>query len=201
MNGLDDTTVREWIDLEADGCLPEADRRRLLAVLAEEPAYRRELEELRRLHTMLAADRVDVKAGFHARVMDSLPAAAWEPSGRQSWGLAVAATVALAVVSTMLLALGGAAQASGPVLGIVSAVGQALQASLLTGAGLLGASWRGVGLALGELLTVSPLTTVVFAVAVLAVNLLFFRLLRRGARTPQPAGRSDRSPGSTGRKS
>jgi anti-sigma factor RsiW len=193
MNLPDDTTILEMLDLEADGSLPEADRARLEAVLAEDPASRRELDELKAMPQTLAKSRVEVDPGFQSRVMDALPVAAWEPAGRQGWGLAAAIAVALATVSALLFGLSGAGQGAGPVLGIVAAVGQALQASLVTGAGLLGASWRGVGLALGELLTVSPLTTVAFGVAVLALNLLFFRLLRRDVRAPQLAARGTTS--------
>jgi len=193
MSHPDDTTILEILDLEADGCLPTAERPRLEAALADDPACRREFEDLRSLHQALAASRVEVRPGFRSQVMASLPVASWEPAGRQGWGLAAAVTVALAAVSAVMFGLSGVGQGSGPVLGVVAAIGQALQASLVTGAGLLGASWRGVGLALGELLSVSPLTTVAFGVAVLALNLLFFRLLRRDVRAPQMAGRSGTS--------
>ena len=52
-----------------------------------------------------------------------------------------------------------------------------------TGAGLLGASWRGLALALESLLDASPLTLGLFAAGVLSLNVLFFRLLRRGRST------------------
>ena len=196
MSLADNTTILEMIDLEADGCLPEADRDRLDAALADDPAYRHELDELTALNQALASSRVDVRPEFSNRVMGSLPVAAWEPAGRQGWGLAAAVAVVLAALSATLFGLGGVGQDSGPVLGVVAAIGQALRASLVTGAGLLGASWRGVGLALGELLTVSPLTTVAFGVLVVGLNLLFFRLLRRDIRAPQLAQGGSTSSGS-----
>ena len=53
-------------------------------------------------------------------------------------------------------------------------------AALLSGAGLLSASWRGVGLALGEALDLPA--QVVFGLGVLALNALLFLLLRRRGR-------------------
>jgi anti-sigma factor RsiW len=184
-----ETQVFEWLDLEADGCLPEADRARLEIAMNENPEYRRELDRLRELRHAIEASRVEVRPEFTTRVMEALPVASWERAGRQGWGLAAAVVVALAAVSTVLLGTAGAAGGTGPVFGVVAAIGQMLQASLLTGAGLLGASWRGVGLALQEILSVSPMTSVAFGAAVVAINLLFFRLLRREVRAPQLAGR------------
>jgi hypothetical protein len=186
----DDTTILELIDLEVDGCLPEADRARLEAMLAADPEGRRELEELRTLHRSMAESRIEVAPEFQSKVMESLPVAAWEPAGRQGWGLATAVAAALAAVAAVLFGLSGATQGASPVFGVVAAIGEALRASVVTGAGLLGASWRGVGLALGELLTVSPVTTVAFGIVVVALNVLFFRLLRRDLRTPQLAAKS-----------
>jgi hypothetical protein len=50
----------------------------------------------------------------------------------------------------------------------------------LSGAGLLAASWRGVGVALGEALDVPE--RVVFAFGVIGLNALLFLLLRRRGR-------------------
>ncbi len=49
--------------------------------------------------------------------------------------------------------------------------------SLVAGAGLLNASWRGVGLALGRLFDGSLLNLVALGVVVLGLDLLFLRLL------------------------
>jgi hypothetical protein len=50
-------------------------------------------------------------------------------------------------------------------------------AAALSGAGLLAASWRGVGMAVAAALDLPA--TVVFGVGVIAVNALLFALLRR----------------------
>jgi hypothetical protein len=185
----------KWLDLEADGCLGEAERAELKAAMAVDPELRRVQQELQGLHQALASDRIEVAPGFLERVMAALPAAPWRRSSRRSWGLAAAAVAVLTLGSSLLVGLSGGATSAGPVLGIFGAIGKMLQASVVTGAGLLGASWLGVGLALGEVLTVSPVTMVAFGVVVLGVNLLFFRLLRRrvGAAQLVENGSSDSS--------
>ena len=68
----------------------------------------------------------------------------------------------------------------------------------LAGAGLLAASWSGVGLALGEILSRSTMGLVAFGVFVLGIDCLFLRYLwrlsRREALVPgrpsHPRGRS-----------
>ncbi len=196
MTSQDDTRFLEWLDLEADGCLGDTERVELGAALAADPELRRAGEELRGVHQALLSCRIEVAAGFEERVMAALPAAPWRRSSRRSWGLAAAAVAVLAVASSLLVGVGSSSAAAGPLVGIFSAIGQMLRASVVTGAGLLGASWRGVGLALEEILTVSPATMVAFAVVVAGVNLLFFRLLRRRvgvAQRVERGGSPDRS--------
>ena len=187
-------TIRLWIDLAADDALSPAQAERLTAALERHPAMRSEVRELERLHADLGT-RVDVREGFRESVMRSLPAASWEPVGRQGWGLAVALAAILAVVSATLMTLVGTSP-GGPGLGVLAAIGGLIKASVLTGAGLLGASWRGVGLALQQALDASPLTLVLFGVAVLTLNLLFLRLLRRRSSTSRVAVASSAESGS-----
>ena len=174
-----DEAILRWLDLEADGELSAEEAVRLEAALRQRPELEAERRELRRLHADLAT-RVDVREGFRESVMEALPQPAWEPAGRRGWGVAVAVVALLAAASAALLGWSGSS-ATAPGLGVLAAITDALQTALLTGAGLLGASWRGVGLALGELLDASPVTLAVFAVGVVGLNVLFFRLLRRRA--------------------
>jgi hypothetical protein len=187
MTSQNNARLIEWLDLEADGCLGETESGELQAALAADPELRRVRHELADLHQALASSKIKVAEGFLERVMAALPAAPWRRSSRRSWGVAAAAVALLAVASSLLV--GGSAGSSGPLLGIFGAIGQMLQASVITGAGLLGASWRGVGLALQEVLTVSPGAMVAFGVVVAGVNLLFFRLLRRRVGVAQPVER------------
>lgn len=174
----DEETVRRWIDLEADGALAAEEARRLESALAADPRLARERQAALELRQQLEACRIAVRPGFREAVMERLPSAAWEPTGRRGRGLAISLAVALAAAATLSLALGSAA--TGSLAGLLGAVGEALVASLVTGAGLLGASWRGVGLALEELLSASPSTVVVLALLVVLLNGLFWRLLLRG---------------------
>jgi hypothetical protein len=176
-------TARLWLDLEADGELAAAEAAGLEAALRELPELAGERRELGRLHEALAASRIAVREGFRDEVMRRLPAAAWEPVGRQRWSVAVVAASLLVVLSGVLLSLGGGpSMASG--VGVLGALGELFRATALAGAGLLGASWRGLGLALQVTLESSPLTIALFGAAVVALNVLFLRLLRRGRRRP-----------------
>lgn len=180
----DEETVRLWLDLEADGALRASEAARLDPALELYPHLVSERRELAELNRALAASRIEVEPGFGATVMRSLPQAAWEPGGRRGWGLAAIAAVTLALGAGLLLAASGAGSAaSGPLLGVFVAVAELLGASLVTGAGLLGASWRGVGLALEELLASTPSAVVALALGVVLLNVLFWRLLRRPARS------------------
>ena len=73
----------EWLDLEADGCLGEADRAELKAAMAVDPELRRVQAELQGLHQALASSRIEVAPGFLERVMAALPSAPWRRSSRQ----------------------------------------------------------------------------------------------------------------------
>ncbi|MDX1643833.1 MAG: hypothetical protein R3244_05685 [Thermoanaerobaculia bacterium] len=180
----DEETVRLWLDLEADGALEAAEAARLDRALELYPHLVAERRELADLHRRLAAGRIEVDPGFGATVMRSLPPAAWEPGGRRGWGLAAIAAVMLALGAGLLLAASGTGwSASGPLLGVLTAVAELLGASLVTGAGLLGASWRGVGLVLEELFAATPSAVVGLGLGVVLLNVLFWRLLRRPARS------------------
>jgi anti-sigma factor RsiW len=186
-------TARLWLDLEVDGELPAAEAAGLEAALAELPELASERRELARLHQDLAAGRIAVREGFSDEVMRRLPAAAWEPVGRQRWSVAVVAASVLVVLSGLLLSLGGGAPiASG--VGVLGALGGFFRATALAGAGLLGASWRGLGLALQVALESSPGTIALFGAGVVALNVLFLRLLRRGRRRPALERAAGRSP-------
>ena len=81
--------------------------------------------------------------------------------------------------------------ASSPVAEIFLAVVDLFRSSLLAGFGLLDASWRGLGLALGRLFDGSLLNLVAFGVFVIGVDALFLRLLLKARRKVRQAA-SDR---------
>jgi hypothetical protein len=98
----------------------------------------------------------------------------------------------MAVVAIVLLGRGSAGVAEAvPALGALAAIGEFAAAAALSGAGLISASWRGIGFALGEALDLPA--KVVFAVGVVGLNgvllLLLRRRVRRRAATATPARR------------
>ncbi len=183
-NATDRETVRFWLDQEADGVLSTEDSALLAEALERHPDLSNERAEMAELHSELAASRVAVREGFREGVMEALPSASWEPAGRQRWSVAVAAAAVLVVVSGLLLSLG---DTSVPGTGLLAAMGEFFRTTAIAGAGLLGASWRGLGLALQKGLESSPATIALFGLGVVALNVLFFRLLRRRSRDPRPA--------------
>lgn len=186
-------TAREWLNLELDGRLSPDLLARLETALAVEPHLVRERTELARLDRLLAASRVPVDSQLRRRVMADLPAAGWEARSSKSWRAAVALLLLLGGAAAALVGMGSARLVpASPFLGAVSAVADLFTAAALTGAGLLAASWKGLGLALGELAGGSVTGIAALAVLVLCLNLLFFSLLRGATRAAvAPAERRD----------
>jgi hypothetical protein len=67
---------------------------------------------------------------------------------------------------------------------VVAAVADMLGSTVLAGAGLMTATWKGLGMAFEEVIA-SPMSLGALAVLVISLNLALFSLLRRrgGART------------------
>lgn len=178
----DHTIYREWLDLELEGALPAGDGERLAVHLARCAECRGERERLIALHESLSAARVPVRAGFREQVMASLPEAGWErraaPAARWAWaaglvGLLAAASAALFAVSGTRLAPGGS------LAGALAALAEMLAMAAVAGAGLLGATWTGLGMAVGELFARSPGTVVAVALLAVCLAALTVSLLRR----------------------
>ena len=75
-----------------------------------------------------------------------------------------------------------AARDAVPWIGTLTAIAELLRSAALAGTGLLAASWSGVGLALGDLLSRSPVGFAAFGLFVLGVDFLFLRYLWRVSR-------------------
>jgi len=186
MKTIDDTVLREWVDLELEGELGGTEKALLEERLPTRTDLARERRALSSLHAVLADARIPVREGFRARVMASLPAAAWARQlGRRSsaaWALPAAMVVVLGLGAALVLGAGGAGGgqiSDHHAWGVGAALFDFLQATVLAGAGLLFATWRGVGMGLEELIAESGASFAALAVFVLFLDLLFVLMLRR----------------------
>ena len=186
---MDHNTYLEWVYLDADGGLGPAERSRLQRHLLTCAECRREREALPALFDLLESERMAPDDAFVDRVMSSLPPTAWE--ARHPRGL-IAASVALVLLvgGVSLLAALGSTQApgAGPLMAVIDLFGSAV----LAGAGLLGASWQGLGMVAGELLGGSATGIAVFTLFVLGIDFLFLRLLMRSWKLRTVAARAER---------
>lgn len=195
MNALamDHERIKEALDLAVDGALPAEELAEVDAHVAECSSCRAERERLERLGGVLAADRVVVREGFAAEVMRALPPAPWEARTARSWRWPVALLLLLGGLSAILLGNAAAGlEPEAPGLSAFFALARLAESALLAGAGLVGASWQGLGAGLGAWLSASKANLAVVAGLLLALNFLLFRLLRSPRRSAERAQRRSR---------
>jgi hypothetical protein len=145
-----------------------------------------EKAQLEKLHRLLLEGKTPVPGQFSQRVMANLPAAPWEVRSTSAWRLPVAALLILGSFSAALLGVGSAAlSSSSSAWSAAKALVDLFAAALVSGAGLLTASWRGLRFALVDVLTASPLGWVALSSLVIGINLLLIAMIRR--RKPLPA--------------
>ncbi len=181
MNRPDHSTYREWLNLDADGLLAGEERTLLNEHLASCAECRREREELSALEGLLRSSALAVRPDFKETVMASLQPAGWEARSPRTWRFPAAVFVLLGGLAAALMVAGSSAEPSG--VSALLAVGSMFQAALLAGAGLLAASWKGVGLVFQKVIS-SPASLGAFGFLVLCLNLLLVSLIRRR----RPAG-------------
>lgn len=191
MNRPDHSTYREWLNLDADGTLGGDDQIRMEEHLAACGECRRERQELLALDGLLRRSAVGVRPGFRATVMEALPAAGWEARAPRAWRFPAAVFVLLGSLAAALMVAGSASAPSG--LTALLAVGGMFRAAVLAGAGLLAASWKGIGLVVEDVIT-SPVSLGAFGFLVLCLNLLLISLVRRR----RPAAAAARNRGAQG---
>ena len=169
------------VDLAVDGGLAAADTDALRSRLAGDDALRREERELGRLHEVLAAGRVAARPGFTAAVMAALPESApWADRRLLGWRSVLGTLAAVLALALGAFGVAGARGLDGAGFAAARAVLDFAASATLSGAGLLAASWRGVGMAVAAALDLPA--TVVFGIGVVAVNALLIALLRRPRR-------------------
>ncbi len=177
--------LREDLDLDLDGregidpVLGPSAKAALTEHLAGCAECSRERENLRTLHASLAASVVQPREGFTGEVMRALAPAPWEARARVVWRWPFALLLALGGLAAVLL--GGAAAELEPQAGSFAAfraLAHLLESAALAGAGLLGASWRGLGSGLAEWLGASKIQLAAAGALLVGLNLLFLRLLR-----------------------
>lgn len=181
MNSDDHNTYLEWLFLESDNLLTPGERGRLREHLGTCDSCETERQSLVAMNQILKASLVPVRQGFSAEVMTALQPAGWEAKSPRTW-VAAAIVLFLLTIGAALLTGWGAmddAPALAPLAAASVAVFDFLQSSALAGAGLLSASWRGIGLAFSTLLSGSPWTAASFIVLVVGVDLLLLKLLLR----------------------
>lgn len=174
MTTADHETVQEWLQLRLDGELPTLYRSQLANHLESCESCRLHAERLETLEGLLAETRVPVADGFSRRIMDELPGAAWETRRPHTWIAALATLVVLLAGSIGLASIGDVSNE----LGLLGTFASMLERTVLAGAGLLTASWRGLGLALADLWSTSPMSGIVLGLLVVALNILLWRGVR-----------------------
>ena len=180
---MDHETLRGWLDQEADGGLDPAERALMVAHLAECADCRHELDELRGVGAFLAAGRVEARQGFDAAVMSALPAAGWEGRNREAWRLPLALLALLGGTAAILFGVSAARLEPGAAFfNAASAIADLFASAALAGAGLLAASWKGLGMGVAQLLLGSRWLLAGAGFAVVGANLLLWRWLRRPVR-------------------
>ncbi len=121
-------------------------------------------------------------------MLSALPPTGWESRYPRAWAGALVLLALLAAATTVVVALGSGDPSGRLPLGAAAvALAELFRSALLAGAGLLSASWQGLGMAIWEALGGSKLSFALFAVLVLGVDLLFLRFLSRSWRA-EPTG-------------
>ena len=180
MKRLDHDSYREWLHLECDGELPSADRSLLRQHLDSCAECRAESQELVALDKLLSESRIPVHRSFHDDVMSALPTAGWESSHPRSWVAALVVAALLGIAGAALLGTSAARlEPAAPFVAAIVGVVDLFQSTALAGAGLLTASWKGLGLAFQELLAGSIWNLIALGLLVFGVDFLFIRLLLR----------------------
>ncbi len=190
---FDHERIKEALDLDVDGALAPDERAEVDVHLAECASCRAERDRLARLGDRLASARVSAREGFAAEVMRALPPAAWEARTARSWRWPAALLLLLGGLSAILLGNAAAGlEPQAPGISAFVALARLAESALLAGAGLVGASWQGLGVGLAGWLAASRANVAAVVLLLVALNLLLFRLIRSPRRKAARARRGSR---------
>lgn len=178
---------QERLDQSVDGTLPAADRAALESHLSSCTGCRRERQSLERLRDQLASTRVEVRAELVSAVMAAVNGE--RRAVARPLPFAAALVGLLVVLSVVVLRVAGA-EVQG--LELIGTVLDFATSTLVAGAGLLAASWRGVGMVVEEWLLASMPNLLVSLMVLVALNALAIRLVRSRRRAASRARRDDR---------
>ncbi len=146
---------------------------------------RSEQAQLEELRAVLADGAISVRPDFTSAVMNALPPAGWEAKSARAWAMPLGLVGLLGSAAAIVAGISAAkVEPGGPASGAFGAIFGMFSTAVLAGAGLLQASWRGVGLALGNALQGSWVNLAAFGLGVIGLNVLLFRLLRRDRTAP-----------------
>lgn len=188
----------ELVYLEIDGELSQREIRALNDHASSCLECRVIRREMLVFNSVLDEIKIDAHPDLARRVLENLPPAAWEMRRPASWRVAAIAFLGLFGAAYALTFQSEPLGEALPWIGTLAAMAELFGSAALAGAGLLAASWSGVGLVLGEILSRSTMGLVAFGVFVLGIDCLFLRYLwrlsRREALVPgrpsHPRGRS-----------
>ena len=193
MRQPDHITFRELLYLEPDGELNAGDRSRLKQHLDVCSDCRRERQELAVFGELVNDSAIPVGEPFTQKVMEDLPAAGWETRSPRTWLAALAVALLLAVGAAMLIGTANEDVVSSLPLAAASAVWELLSSSALAGAGMMAASWKGLGIAFQEVLGRSVWNMIAFGVIVISLDLLLLRYLLRSSAAESRANHEEDS--------
>ena len=188
MRQPDHVTYRELLYLEPDGELKAGERSLLQQHLSVCAECREEQQELAAINLLIDRSAIPIDESFTQEVMDALPPAGWETRAPRTWLAALAVVLLLAVGAAALIGSASEDVASAVPLAAVAAVWELLSSSALAGAGMMAASWKGLGIAFQEVLGQSVWNMIAFGVIVISLDLLLLRYLLRA---PEVKARAD----------
>jgi anti-sigma factor RsiW len=179
MDSSDHSTYRDSLYQDRDGSLTADQKSRLQQHLSSCPECQTEEAQLDALEGLLTRSRLSVAADFRDGVLAALPPAGWEARHPRTWSFPAAVFLLFGGIATAIFGSGGSHVGRSPSgVSALVAVAEMFHATMLAGAGLLAASWKGLGMVVASMLS-SSTSLGAFGVFVLCLNLLLLSLIKK----------------------